>query len=59
MARWTPPSGAYRRPLCRGTAGTLLVPDYVGNSMYNSLGNVEVNLAAGLLFLDAAGGRTV
>lgn len=40
-------------------AGTLLVPDYAGNSMYNSLGNFEVNPAAGLLFLDAAGGRTV
>ena len=39
--------------------GTLLVPDYVGNSMYNSLGNFEVNPAAGLLFLDAAGRRTV
>ena len=40
-------------------AGTLRVPDYVGNSMYNSLGNFAVNPAAGLLFLDAAGGRTV
>ena len=40
-------------------AGTLLIPDYVGNSMYNSFGNFEVNPVAGLLFLDAAGGRTV
>lgn len=40
-------------------AGTLLVPDYVGNSMYNSLGNFELNPAAGLLFLDAAGGRSL
>ena len=39
--------------------GTLLVPDYVGNSMYNSLGNFAVNPAAGLLFLDAASGRSL
>jgi hypothetical protein len=32
--------------------GTLLVPDYVGNSMYNSLGNFALHDAAGLLFLD-------
>ena len=37
-------------------AGSLLVPDYVGNSMYNSLGNFALNDAAGLLFLDPATG---
>ena len=40
-------------------AGTLLVPDYAGNSMYNSLGNFVVNPAAGLLFIDFMGGRTL
>lgn len=41
------------------TGGTLLVPDYVGNSMYNSLGNLALNAAAGLLFIDFAGTRTL
>ena len=40
-------------------AGTLLVPDYVGNSMYNSLGNFALHDAAGLLFLDSATGRAL
>ena len=40
-------------------AGTLLVPDYVGNSMYNSLGNFALHDAAGLLFLDPAAGRAL
>ena len=40
-------------------AGTLLVPDYVGNSMYNSLGNFALCDAAGLLFLDPATGRAL
>jgi len=31
---------------------TLLIPDYPGNSMYNTLGNFLVNPRAGLLFLD-------
>ena len=39
--------------------GTLLVPDYVGNSMYNSLGNFALDDAAGLLFLDPATGRAL
>ncbi len=30
----------------------LVWPDYVGNSMYMTLGNLELNSAAGLLFLD-------
>ena len=40
-------------------AGTLLVPYYVGNSMYNSLGNFALHDAAGLLFLDSATGRSL
>jgi len=39
--------------------GTLLVPDYAGNSMYNSLGNFALCDAAGLLFLDPATGRAL
>ena len=42
-----------------GADGTLLVPDYVGNSMYNSLGNFALCAAAGLLFLDPATGRAL
>ena len=40
-------------------AGALLVPDYVGNSMYNTLGNLALCDAAGLLFLDPAAGRAL
>lgn len=36
--------------------GTLLIPDYVGNSMYNSLGNFALHDGAGLLILDPASG---
>ena len=42
-----------------GADGTLLVPDYVGNSMYNSLGNFALCDAVGLLFLDPATGRAL
>lgn len=31
---------------------TLRIPDYVGNSMFNTLGNFAVNPRAGLVFLD-------
>jgi len=31
---------------------TLKIPDYPGNNMYNSLGNIEQNPKMGLLFLD-------
>ncbi len=31
---------------------TLRIPDYVGNSMFNTLGNLVVNPQAGLVFLD-------
>lgn len=32
--------------------GTLTVPDFVGNSFFNTLGNIAVNPRAGLLFID-------
>jgi predicted pyridoxine 5'-phosphate oxidase superfamily flavin-nucleotide-binding protein len=32
--------------------GQLWIPDYRGNSMFNTLGNLAVNPAAGLLFVD-------
>jgi predicted pyridoxine 5'-phosphate oxidase superfamily flavin-nucleotide-binding protein len=38
---------------------TLRVPDYEGNSMYNTLGNFRVHPAAGLLFIDFEGHRTL
>jgi predicted pyridoxine 5'-phosphate oxidase superfamily flavin-nucleotide-binding protein len=34
-------------------------PDFPGNNMFNSLGNIEVDPAAALLFVDFASGRTV
>jgi uncharacterized protein len=34
-------------------------PDYNGNSMFNTLGNLTVNPHAGLLFIDFDSGRTV
>jgi len=34
-------------------------PDYNGNSMFNTLGNVTVNPRAGLLFIDFESGRTL
>lgn len=33
-------------------ASTLTIPDYSGNSLFNTLGNFEVNPHAGLLFID-------
>ncbi len=38
---------------------TLRVPDYVGNSMYNTLGNLVSNSAAGLVFFDFENGTTL
>jgi len=38
---------------------TLLFPDYFGNSMYNTLGNLHSNPAAGLLFIDFEGGHSL
>jgi hypothetical protein len=42
------------------TAGsTLWWPDYAGNNMFNSLGNLAVDPEAALLFLDFAGGTAL
>lgn len=38
---------------------TLRVPDYHGNSMFNTLGNLNANPKSGLLFVDFEGGRTL
>ena len=38
---------------------TLRIPDYVGNSMFNTLGNLTVNPRAGLVFLDFQHRRTL
>jgi predicted pyridoxine 5'-phosphate oxidase superfamily flavin-nucleotide-binding protein len=38
---------------------TLEFPDYSGNTMFNTLGNIAVNPSAGLLFLDFEGGGTL
>jgi uncharacterized protein len=40
-------------------ARTLRWPDYAGNTMFNSLGNIAAQPRAGLLFLDFATGRTL
>jgi predicted pyridoxine 5'-phosphate oxidase superfamily flavin-nucleotide-binding protein len=39
--------------------GRLTWPDYLGNSMYMTLGNLELDPHAGLLFLDWEGGRSM
>lgn len=38
---------------------TLLIPDYNGNSMFNTLGNLTLNPHAALLFVDFDGGNTL
>jgi predicted pyridoxine 5'-phosphate oxidase superfamily flavin-nucleotide-binding protein len=43
----------------REAGGELRFPDYHGNSMFNTLGNLAVDPAAALLFPDFATGRTV
>ena len=40
-------------------ARTLRIPDYVGNSMFNTLGNFTANPRTGLIFLDFESGRTL
>ena len=40
-------------------AGRLLIPDYAGNMMFNSLGNVAADGRAGLLLVDFVSGRTL
>jgi predicted pyridoxine 5'-phosphate oxidase superfamily flavin-nucleotide-binding protein len=37
----------------------LAIPDYSGNNMFNTLGNIVANPRAGLLFIDFDGGRTL
>jgi predicted pyridoxine 5'-phosphate oxidase superfamily flavin-nucleotide-binding protein len=39
--------------------GSLVFPDYTGNSMYMTLGNLELDPAAGLLFADWERGETL
>jgi len=39
--------------------GSLKIPDYVGNSMYNTLGNILENSNAGLLFINFKNGNTL
>jgi uncharacterized protein len=41
----------------RSSDDLLLIPDYVGNSMYNTLGNFAVHPRAGLTFVDFDHGR--
>lgn len=48
--RGGPPGFVHLEQTERGTV--LLVPDYVGNYMFNTLGNLTVHPRAGLLFLD-------
>jgi hypothetical protein len=38
---------------------SLRVPDYSGNSMFQTLGNLEIDPHAGLLFLDWEGGTSL
>lgn len=40
-------------------ATTLIVPDYAGNTMFQTLGNLHVNPQAGLLAIDFANGATL
>src|SRR5258708_1398976 len=37
----------------------LIIPDYHGNLMFNTLGNLGVNPRAGVVFPDSKGGRTL
>jgi hypothetical protein len=39
--------------------GGLWIPDYRGNGMFNTLGNLRLNPRAGLLFVDFAGSQTL
>jgi predicted pyridoxine 5'-phosphate oxidase superfamily flavin-nucleotide-binding protein len=43
----------------RVEGATLWWPDYPGNNMFNSLGNLAVDPAAGMLFVDFAAGETL
>ena len=37
----------------------LLIPDYSGNNLFNTLGNIQLNPRAGLLFVDFESGTTL
>lgn len=37
----------------------IIIPDYNGNSLFNTLGNIHLNPHAGLLFVDFESGRTL
>lgn len=37
----------------------LIIPDYNGNSLFNTLGNIHLNPRVGLLFVDFESGRTL
>jgi hypothetical protein len=37
----------------------LILPDYSGNNLFNTLGNIQLNPRAGLLFVDFENGRTL
>jgi predicted pyridoxine 5'-phosphate oxidase superfamily flavin-nucleotide-binding protein len=39
--------------------GSLTIPDYSGNNMFQTLGNIAVSGTAGLLFVDFENGRTL
>jgi len=41
------------------TDGSLKIPDYTGNNMYNTLGNIMINPSSALLFIDFEKGRTL
>ena len=37
----------------------LIIPDYSGNNLFNTLGNIQLNPSAGLLFVDFESGATL
>lgn len=45
--------------VCAENDQTLLMPDYNGNSLFNTLGNLSINPLAGLLFVDFDAGETL
>lgn len=38
---------------------TIVFPDYLGNSMFNTLGNIQLNPSSGLLFIDYDHGHSL
>ena len=40
-------------------ARTLILPDYAGNTMFQTLGNLQANPHTGLLLIDFVGGTTL